>query len=600
MADSPFTGESIPDLLRARVDASPDVEAYWHEADGTWHPTTWRQFSEKVDRLAAGLVSKGLTPGTHVGLLFPTSLEWEVAHHAVLRAGGVVVGLEPHDTAERLHWIIGHADVKILIVQDRAMFEKIASHGDLDLQMVVFVANEPIAKATREESLSVLHGHGADKSMLPSVRPEAAATIIYTSGTTGQPKGILYRHEQVVLAIKAITAAYPTIAVGSRFVCWLPLSNLFQRIMNLAAMQVGGTVYLVKNPLDVMKALPVAKPNIFIGVPRFYEKLYGGIQKEVDRRPAPLRWLLRKSIELALAVWRAGSAGEQISATHKRLLSIIDRAVLSRLRRVMGGRIQFMITGSAPTPMRLLEFFHAIGLPLYEAYGMSENVVPMAMNCPNAFKLGSVGRPLPVNEFRLADDGELLVRGPGVFAGYEKTTRSDALSLDKYYATGDFAAFDSEGFLSLAGRKSELIKTSTGRRIAPTKIEEALNLPPGVDRIVVMGSGRKCLIALVALKSEPAALDSSDMNWDVKSTLDKLEKSALDLVDHERPAGYLILQRPLSLALGEVTPNLKVRRSFIETKWRSELEAIYRKIEREPNFTPYVIIRETSPAPLTI
>jgi long-chain acyl-CoA synthetase len=583
MADSPFTGESIPDLLRARVEASPDVEAYWHEVDGKWHPTTWRQFSEKVNRLAAGLVSKGLTPGTHVGLLFPTSLEWEVAHHAVLRAGGVVVGLEPHDTAERLHWIIGHADVEILIVQHRALYDKIAGHGELDLRMVVFVTNETVQADASEATIPELLAHEADEVTLPSVHHEAAATIIYTSGTTGQPKGILYRHEQVVLAIKAITRAYPTIAVGSRFVCWLPLSNLFQRIMNLAAMQVGGTVYLVRNPLDVMKALTVAKPDIFIGVPRFYEKLHEGMQKEIDRKPVALRWLIRKSIDLALSVSRARCDGRAVPLGTARFLRLADRLVLSKLRESMGGRIQFMITGSAPTPVRLLEFFLAIGLPLYEAYGMSENVVPMALNSPTARRIGTVGRVLPENEVRLNTEGTLQVRGRGVFGGYYKEDRNALFTPDGFYTTGDRAEFQVDRFLRLLGRNSDLIKTSTGRRIAPGPIEAKLESIPGVDRAVVLGSGRKCVCAILSMPSAP---EFSSTHFSVAAT-----KALQDLPEYERPGVYVIRRKAFSIEAGELTTNLKLRRHAIASNLETVIEALYDELAQRDTAVVSPLIR---------
>lgn len=587
MADSPFTGESIPDLLRARVEASPDVEAYWHEADGHWHPTTWRQFSEKVDRLAAGLVSKGLTPGTHVGLLFPTSLEWEVAHHAVLRAGGVVVGLEPHDTAERLHWIIGHADVEMLIVQNRALYDKIAAHGGLALRMVVFVENEPVAAGvTRETVISKLFAREVGQSAVPAVRAEAAATIIYTSGTTGQPKGILYRHEQVVLAIKAITGAYPTIAVGSRFVCWLPLSNLFQRIMNLAAMQVGGTVFLVKNPLDVMKALPVARPDIFIGVPRFYEKLQEGILKAVDQQPAVFRWIARRSIGLASAISRATLAGDHVSVAQRQLLRLANFLVLEKLRRVMGGRIQFMITGSAPTPLKLLEFFHAIGLPIFEAYGMSENVVPIALNRHDAFLLGTVGKPLGVNSLSIAEDGELLVRGPGMFSGYYKDETRDCFTSDGYYRTGDYGALHDDGFLTLGGRKSEILKTSTGRRISPRLAEDAIARVPSVERAMVIGNGRKCLAAIVTLnpphRTNPGMCRNSEF-------IEALKQATHSVPEEQRPGGFLILSHGFSIEGGELTTNLKLRRSSIEKSLSAEIEILYQELDKRTKDEPKIV-----------
>jgi long-chain acyl-CoA synthetase len=424
---------------------------------------------------------------------------------------------------------------------------------------------------------------------LPAIPAQSPATIIYTSGTTGQPKGILYRHEQVVLAIHAITEAYPSIAVGSRFVCWLPLSNLFQRIMNLAAMHVGGTVYLVANPLDVLKALPVAKPDIFIGVPRFYEKLYDGMQKEIERKPAPVRWLIRKSIDLALEVSRVRRDGGKVPAAKARALRLADRVVLAKLRSVMGGRIQFMVTGSAPTPMRLLEFFHAIGLPLYEAYGMSENVVPMALNRPGACRLGTVGRPLDVNQIVTAQDGELLVRGPGVFPGtYYREEHAPAFRADGFLATGDYGSLDADGFLTLGGRKSEILKTSTGRRIAPSAIEDLLQSIPEVERAMVVGNGRKCLSAIVTLNAEHRGHPDLDMRGTSRLPA-ALKASIAALPVEQRPGGFVIVDFGFTIEGGQLTPNLKLRRRAIEAGMTGTIDTLYQEIELQQTGDPVIV-----------
>lgn len=577
---------TIPMLLRARAEWSPESIAFWHQMDGVWHPKTWREFHARVLRLASGLVSRGLTPGAHVGLLAPTSYDWETAHHAVLIAGGTIVGLEPHDTPERLHWVIDHADVSILIVENRNLFSKVAAHGPLELHLVVFIEDEARRTAGDEAQLSALTEQATNEHSLPVVQGDAAATIIYTSGTTGQPKGILYRHDQVVLALRAITEAYPSIDVGSRFVCWLPLSNLFQRIMNLAAMKVGGTVYLVGNPLEVLKALPKARPDFFIGVPRFYEKLHEGMRKEIDRKPPLVRYVIRKSIELAIGIARAERIGESVSAPRRFLFRLADRAILSKLRAVMGGRIRFMITGSAPTPVRLLEFFHAIGLPLYEAYGMSENVVPMALNRPSGFRLGTVGKPLDVNEFRTDEDGELLVRGPGVFSGYYKDERTESFTDDGFYRTGDYGSLNEHGFLTLGGRKSEIIKTSTGRRIAPSAIEDALATVNGVERVVVVGNGRKCLSAIITLDA-PFRTNADVSRMD--TFRDALCESVSSLPDSQRPVGFLILDREFSIEGGELTTNLKLRRRVIETGLCHAIDRLYERIEQEDGGGPVMM-----------
>jgi long-chain acyl-CoA synthetase len=262
----------------------------------------------------------------------------------------------------------------------------------------------------------------------------------------------------------------------------------------------------------------------------------------------------------------------------------------------MGGSVRFMVTGSAPAPVRLLEFFHELGLPLYEAYGMSENVVPVAMNRPDGYRIGSVGRPLPQNEIRVADDGELLVRGPGLFAGYYRDSGSSELfTANGYYHTGDYAEIDADGFVALKGRKSEIIKTSAGRRISPVGIEAKLEEVPEVDRAVVFGAGRKCLSALLTLSGvHPVPVDSPSCGTPCE--LESLRRivnvsvAAVRLLpEAERPAGFLLLRRPLSIERGEITPNLKLRRAVIEAVFRAQLDALYERIGFE-TASPIIIV----------
>lgn len=592
---------TVPSLLQARAAESPALPAFFYETENGWQSITWARFAERARRIACALHQRGLQAGEHVGILAPTGLGWELFHHAVLHAGGVVVGLEPHDIAERLQWIADHAELRALVVGDAELLAKLRPSQIARYRLVILLrggeqAVSPCAAVDwrdLEDELGEL-----SLSALPDIRPEAPATLIYTSGTTGQPKGILYRHDQVALAVRAITRAYPSIGNGARFVCWLPLSNLFQRIMNLAAMNVGGTAYLVRDPLAVTAALPIAKPDVFIGVPRFYEKLHEGIERELARQTGFRKRLVRTALDIGDRMARARRTGTTVPSAQKAAYRVLDLFVLRKLRALMGGRVQFMITGSAPTAMRLLEFFDSIGLPLYEAYGLSENIVPMALNRPQAYRLGTVGQPLEENSILIDDDGELLVKGPGVFAGYHnesgaKSSRFEAFTSDGYYRTGDYASIDEDGFLRLHGRKSEIIKTSTGRRISPLGIEAALETIPEVGRAIVVGAGRKCLVAILILApggartSSQAAFDSQ-VNPAItlpRSLSTGIAKTCTSLSAHERPAGFLLTNRQLSISGGDLTPNLKLRRKALEERYALHLEALYREIDEKAGET---------------
>lgn len=585
MMNEAVRARTVPGLLRARVAQSPEAVAFAYEEAGTWREISWQTFGERVEKLARGLHRRGLALGDHVGILAATGLEWEICHHAILLAGGVVVGLEPHDTAERIRWIARHAAIRFLVVGDELLLRKLDPQELRGYALVVQLADVgEEAPGANIVSLGEVEATVPGSNCLPEPQPGAAATLIYTSGTTGQPKGILYRHEQVVLAVRSILQAYPPLPVGSRFVCWLPLSNLFQRIMNITGMCSGGTAYLVKDPLRVLQALPHARPDVFIGVPRFYEKLKAGMAREISARPGWIRSLIGWSIatgeQYASRMRTGGKVGAWLTFAHK----LAEMSVLSKLRKVMGGRLRFAVTGSAPTPESLLRFFDAIGLPVYEAYGMSECIVPVALNTPTHRRLGTVGRPLPVNRIRLADDGELLIQGEGVFSGYyNDSDRAGSFTADGYYHTGDYAELETGGFLRLKGRKSEIIKTSSGRRVSPVGIETVLQELPYVDRAVVVGAGRKCLAAILTLDREAIERSQHGALRGVPNEAMAAELAAIveRLPEHERPAGYLVLDGPFTLERGEITPNLKLRRKVIEERYQTQIESLFERIERD-------------------
>jgi long-chain acyl-CoA synthetase len=349
--------------------------------------------------------------------------------------------------------------------------------------------------------------------------------------------------------------------------------------MNLCAMALGATTYLVSNPLEILKHMPSIEPDVFIGVPRFYEKLFAGIEASIAAKPPMARAVARMALDAGRRYCECVRAHRQPSTLLRVQHALAERLVLSRIRRIMGTRVRYMISGSAPMQERVLAFFHSIGLLILEAYGLSENIVPMAMNTPEAYRFGTVGKPLAVNQLRFDAGGEVLVRGPGVFAGYRQAEDSrDRFTEDGYFRTGDFAELDADGFLRLTGRKSDLIKTSAGRRIAPAGIESVLLQAPGIDQVVVVGAGRKCLIALLTLEPgqrEQATLAS--LKRDVAPLLDKIASA-------ERPAGFLALRAPFTIEGGELTANLKLRRAEIERKYAAAIDRLYDRLD-QPNST---------------
>jgi long-chain acyl-CoA synthetase len=313
-------------------------------------------------------------------------------------------------------------------------------------------------------------------------------------------------------------------------------------------------------------------PDVFIGVPRFYEKLYEGIRDHIAARPPLRRRLLGWAWDIGRRASRHRLEGLKLPARLALTHRLADATVLARVRNVMGKRLRCMISGSAPTPRHLLDEFHALGWLLLEAYGLSENVLPMAMNRTDDFRFGTVGRPVPGNEIVIAADGVVMVRGAGMFNGYLGEAGPPPFDPDGYYRTGDLGQFDAEGYLRLTGRIGDLIKTATGRRVVPSGVESALRRVPGVDQVILIGTGRKCLVALCSCAGgNLSAEDKAQLGMALRAEVERI-------AEHERPAGIALIAGPLSIERAEITPNLKLRRSTIEARYAELIERLYARI----------------------
>jgi long-chain acyl-CoA synthetase len=604
-----MNAKTIPGLLAVRVEKSPEAVAHWTmDAAGKWTPTTWREYWGNAARLAAGLQELGLEECMKVGIMAHTSQIWEFMQMAVLMSGGVVVGIDPHDRSENIHQIASCSHLAGMIVEGPDLLSKMTEEVRRKLNFVVSLSGAVTGQGGGKTStLQDLYGNGSikEQDVRDAVDRLAAcpATIIFTSGTTGAPKGIMYTHEQVILACTSILEAFDDIKAESNLVCWLPLSNLFQRMVNLCGISRGAATYFVENPREVVKHLPSINPHVFIGVPRFFEKLRQGIIDGVKQKPT---WV-QSTIELGIKIGdkRARALREQKTPDLPTRIchGIVEPLLLKRLRGILGENLKYMVSGSAPMPQWLLEWFHALGVVILEAYGISENIIPIAANRLSQFKFGSVGKTLSGNEVVIAEDGELLVKGKGVFSGYYgDDSKQEALLSDGYLATGDYAKVDEKGFLSLVGRKSDIFKTSTGRRIAPVAIENCLLKIPYVESAVVFGAGKKFLIAILSV-SLPALREScseyspaiSEEKFDIPEELyerirmDVLRETA-PLPQYQRPVGLLLTPEAFTVDAGELTSNLKVRRKNIELKYREYIDKMYALLEESKEPADMVMI----------
>jgi long-chain acyl-CoA synthetase len=586
----------VPDLLAGRARDTPDrIALYALDEHDAWIPVSWREYEERVAQIAAALCNLGLQRRGRAAILAPTSIEWEFAQMACLTRGISVVGVDVNYPVEQRNEALRSVAIDVLFVQDDASAGSIPADIAARLTRIVTFEAGSGRSPSGAVSLDALIQEASQSTgrvARADAEPDDDALVVFSSGTTGRAKPISYTHRQVLAAVASILAAYPDIAEGSHLLCWLPLANLFQRIVDLCGIQCGATSYVIGDPKDVMRYVRSANPHLLIGVPRFYEKLYAEICRRIARSPRPMFALANRILAAGASRARAARERRGPLASKRRTAQVADRLVLRRLRQTFGSNLRYLVSGSAPMPLWLLDWFEGIGLPILEAYGVSENIIPVAMNRPDARRPGTVGRPVNGQEVRLAEDNEILVRGPGVFRGYLSNQGEGPAGPDAtgFWGTADYGEFDPDGFLRVIGRKSEVFKLSTGRWITPAAIEALLRRLPYVEHALVVGADHRFVVAILAVDSArlsagtaPRHLASAAKRALAGDPCDVVRRDVLaataGLPPHERPVGVLVTASRLTIEGGELTSNLKLRRSVVRAKYAAAIDGIYAALE---------------------
>jgi len=580
MPDVDDKARTIPDLLAQRCAATSDAAAFFAlDHGGNWQSTSWRQFVQIAKSVSIALANAGIKKGNCIGIVAPTSLYWEYAQIGALSIGCVVAGIDPEYPVDQLNHVIGNLAPVVLFVQNRAVLEKITPDVIEQIELFIFFEAEDSLRKNELCMNDLLINEEVAVNLQPAA-PQDEAIIVFSSGTTGMPKAITFSHAQIMVAIDAITGVFDNFDEKTVFLCWLPLANLFQRIVNFCAIKTGAASYILSNPRDLMRYIGQVNPDILIGVPKVFERVYSGITERLAHQIWPIRklgqWAIRVGREHAVM---RQAENYQPGIMDLFLLKLANYIFLSRLRRVFGARIRYVVSGSAAMPIWLLEWYEALGLPIYEVYGVSENVVPVAVNHPACRKLGTVGKPLLPNQVKLAEDGEVWVRGPGVFSGYKgnQVVSNLRFSEDGYWCTGDLGQLDEAGFLSLIGRKGDVFKTATGKWVSPVRVEERLQQIYCVEQSVVFQHSSDKIVAVMVVDLEKCAQKaglSSQMKTSVD--LDNIEKYKLyqflrnevnrvldDLPFYQRPVCIGATGKFFSVSSGELTVNMKVRRNII-------------------------------------
>ncbi|WP_426567087.1 AMP-dependent synthetase/ligase [Angustibacter sp. McL0619] len=598
---------SLGALLGWRVGLTPDVEAFRSQADdGTWTTWTWRDVAGAVDEIAAGLLALGLAPQQRVAIASSTRVEWVLADLAVMRAGGATTTIYPSSTPADVRFILADSESVVVFAEDATQLAKVRDHWAGLSQLRALVVLDPDALGPDSQhagdanvmTLDALRERGrrsldADPDVVrtacATVRSDHLATLIYTSGTTGQPKGVRLLHSAWVYQ-GASTAALGLLTPQDLQYLWLPLSHVFGKGL-LTTQLVVGFPSAVCGDLDrLIDNLATVRPTFMAGAPRIYEKVHARVRTQLESERAARARLAAWAIDVGRQVSVLHQRGQQPSTSLAVQHALAKRLVLSKITARFGGRIRYFVAGSAALSKEVAQWFHAVGILVLEGYGLTESSAASFINRPEGFAFGTVGQPFPGTEVRLEEDGEVLLRSPGVMAGYHGLEHESGQVLDDdgWLHTGDIGEFV-DGCLKITDRKKDLIKTSGGKYVAPQGIESRFKaVCPYAAQIVVHGDGRRYITALVTLDADAMATwaqhhDMAGAPYEeivaspaaremVQRCLDELNDG---LGRWETIKRFEILERDLTIESGELTPSLKLRRRVVERRYGDLLDALY-------------------------
>jgi len=569
---------------------------------GVWESMTWRQTLEKLPAGVMGLVALGFHKGDTAGIASHTRREWSEADFAILAAGGVTVGLYPSASLWEMTHVISHSGLQICFAEDEALLDKLLAVQEktgLPAKIILFETTGRLLPPDVITLTTFLAKgrtvHEADparfETIWRAVRPSDLATIAYTSGTTGPPKGAMITHAN--LYYTAINATKMHHYEENDFgIAFLPLTHMLQRMSVYAALHLGIVGAYAESIDKLVDNFQELRPTIQVSVPQIFERIYNRIH-QMQHSASPLQ---RRIFQWAVATGRQAAARRQENRSLPVFLAvkhaIAHRLVFSKIHNIFGGRVKYLLCGGAPMPMYLLEFFNAVGLLILEGYGLTETVAPATVNRAECFKFGTVGQLIPGMEAGFASDGELLLRGQGLFQGYYKDPEATAAAIDAegWFHTGDIAVMDDEGFLTITDRKKDLIVTAGGKNIAPQNIENLIRTLPLISQVMVYGDRRKYLTALITLNdhelrqiarqenltdTEPAFLVG---HQEVRRAVsDQVQAINSRLAPYEQIKRFTILPRDFTEDAGELTPTLKLRRREIIKNYNDQIEALYRE-----------------------
>ncbi|MBX9685987.1 MAG: long-chain fatty acid--CoA ligase [Candidatus Obscuribacterales bacterium] len=601
-----MTDKTIIHIFWERVKESPERTAILHK-NSTYRSISWRESGSIAERIAAALIKQGINKEDKVAIMSSSCPQWTWTDVAALSLGAVVVPIYPSLSASEAGFVIEHSQASAIFLENQRQLRKLAGIESLPeaLKFVVLLEGEAeafplpvfsweqflkIGAAELEQNKDCVQAAAAD------VQPADLATIVYTSGTTGVPKGAMIPHRNIYYVCKTLAenVGFTTEDLALSF---LPLSHIFERIGGqFLAVYQGLPLAFAESMESVAQNITEVKPTVMNAVPRFYEKAYNKIQNQIRSLPTPQQYFARWALSIgrrALKAREESSNGKRELAAqiYRTELKVADRFVFRKIRQRFGGRLRFLVSGAAPLSTEVHQFFESIGIPILEGYGLTETTAPIACNKPSDNRRGTVGKPLPGVELKLADDGEILVRGPNVFSGYYRNDEATKAAFqDGWFLTGDIGELDADGFLRIKDRKKDIIITAGGKHVAPQILENMLAGQGLISRILVYGDRRKYISALITLNQDElksfAGSNSISFNQVeelshhpsvMQSVQNQVNESNARLASFEQIKRFHILENDFSIESNELTPTLKVKRKFVTEKYKQILDSLYEK-----------------------
>ena len=589
---------TINQMVQNTIGQHGSETALSHKVDKVYQDISYATLAERIKDFCLGLTELGLQKGDRVALLSENRPEWAITDLAILAGGGVTVPMFSTLTSAQVEYIVRDSGAKILCVSSERQLQKIK---DWDANVPTNLQHIVIFDELQDDSVrtfdqvcelgqQVENGDQAYQQASETVTPDDLASIIYTSGTTGDPKGAMLTHSNFMSNIQAATGIV-TLTPDDVFLSFLPLSHVFERMGgHYLPLSSGATIAYAESPFTIRQNMQEVRPTVMMSVPRVYEAMHERILNSVKEGSPTKQKIFHWSVGVGSKVSQAIQQKKKPSAGLSLKASIANKLVFEKLKAVTGGRLRFFVSGGAPLSKAIAEFFHAAGILILEGYGLTETSPVICVNRPDQWKFGTVGPVIPGIEVKIAEDGEILSRGPHIMQGYfnKPSDTAEAIDADGWFYTGDIGEIDEEGFLTITDRKKNLLILSNGKNVAPQPIENQLKQSPYISEIMLLGDQRRTITALIVpnydaikefaaeqqLEEEdvPALLQTQEIQRLIRG---EINQYSADFADFERVRMFTLMAEEFSEESGEMTPTLKLKRPVIMENHKAVIDQMY-------------------------